>query len=110
MIAVRVVDPNLPSIGPEYTPSSLSWRCSFPRELGIGGNEIVRPRHLHAVAGIEEKTDIGALQSFAEAAHRLAHLILLEIGAFHHLDAEALQDGRYVGGVVARVARTGTYS
>ena len=59
------------------------------------------------MAGIEEQPDVGADQRFRKVAHDAVHAGLVEVATLDHLEAEALERSRHVGGVVARIFQLG---
>ena len=75
----------------------------FGFELRIDRREEVPLVDLQTVAGIIEEADIGAAQRLGEGPDALLHVALAEVDAFDHLEAERLQLGGDVGGVVARI-------
>jgi hypothetical protein len=59
------------------------------------------------VPGIEEQRHVRAGELDAELAHQPLHGPLVEITPLDHLEAQPLQGGRQVGGIVARVVEGG---
>ena len=87
----------------EVELDGLEIEIGFGFELGVDGSEEVPLIDLQAVAGIEEKPDIGAVQLLGEGPDALLHVALAEIDAFDHIEAERLELRGDIGGVVARV-------
>ena len=72
-------------------------------DLGVDRHEIVLAGDLQSVAGVEQQRHVGVRQLFAEAPHRRAHALIIEVEPADHLEAQSLQRRRHVGGVVGRV-------
>ncbi len=91
--------------------TSVIWKSTSASRVGLAptGHEIVGARDLHAVAGIVEQRDVGALHLTAEALHRDVHRALVEIelgAAADQREAEQAQrlrhQARILGGIVER--------
>jgi hypothetical protein len=77
------------------------------RDVGIDGNEVVAPAHLHAVAGEIEHPGRVARELVAELAQREVHLLQRRVLALDHGEARGLELLRDVGAVVHRVGQRG---
>ena len=74
-------------------------------QLGVDGNEIILAADLHAVAGIEEQREVGAIELAAELAHLVLHAALVEIAALDHVETELAQHLSDVGGIVCGIGQ-----
>src|SRR5271170_5560958 len=53
--------------------------CCGRRRVGVDRNQVVRTVHLHAVAGVIEQSDVGALQFRSKLLNSLVEAGLVEI-------------------------------
>jgi hypothetical protein len=72
-------------------------------KLGVHGREEVLSVDLEAVAGIEEEAYIGASELRSKRPDALLHLLLGEVIAVDHVEAELPERGRHIGRIVAGI-------
>ena len=72
-------------------------------ETGIDRGDVVLPRHLQAMAGIEEQRHVGAAQGLLERADGLLGGGPVEVASLDDLEAETSQRHRHAAGIVGRI-------
>ena len=81
----------------------LEIEIALVLQLRIDRHQVVAPAHLQAMPGVEEDAGVGDRQRAGEVAHLQVECPLVQVEPEQHLDADFLQRGRHVGGIVGRI-------
>jgi hypothetical protein len=91
----------------------LEIDVGLARRIGANRHQIIGAADLHAVAGVIEKRDIGALNPLAKILHGLIHRGLVKIELSATTNQDKTQAGKGVGHqprVLARIVERGDIS